>query len=129
MNGIKVLLDTNFILGMLKSTPEVLTVIASRDLLADECAYSAVTRMELLGFPGIDVAEEILIRDRLSRFAYLSITPAIEDAAIDLRRRHKVKLPDALIAATALVHGLNLLTLDADLIALLASVSGGPADE
>ena len=129
MNGIKVLLDTNFILGMLKSTPEVLAVIASRDLLADECAYSAVTRMELLGFPGIDVAEEILIRDRLSRFAYLSITPAIEDAAIDLRRRRKVKLPDALIAATALGHGLNLLTLDADLIALLASISGGPANE
>ena len=81
-----------------------------------------------MGWTGIDVAEEILIRDRLFRFAYLSITPAIEDAAIDLRRRRKVKLPDALIAATALVHGLNLLTLDADLIALLASVSGGPAD-
>ena len=129
MSGIKVLLDTNFILGMLKSMPEVLAVTASRDLLADECAYSAVTRMELLGFPGIDVAEDILIRDRLSRFAYLSITPAIEDAAIDIRRKRRVKLPDALIAATALVHGLNLLTLDAGLMALLASVSGGSADE
>lgn len=100
MSGTKVLLDTNFILGMLKSTPEVLAVIASRDLLADE----------------------------LSRFAYLSITPAIEDAAIDIRRKRRVKLPDALIAATALVHGLNLLTLDTGLMALLASVSGGPAD-
>lgn len=51
MNGIKYLLDTNFILGLLKATPEVLAVVTDRDLLASSCAYSAVTRMELLGFP------------------------------------------------------------------------------
>ena len=46
------------------------------------------------------------------------------EVAIDLRRRLRVKLPDALIAATALAHGLSMLTLDADLSALLASASG-----
>lgn len=50
MNGIKYLLDTNFILGILKSNPLLLAEASSRRLLAGECSYSAITRMELLAF-------------------------------------------------------------------------------
>ena len=116
MNGIKYLLDTNFILGLLKATPEVIAIVTNRDLLASSCAYSAVTRMELLGYPGITSDEERLIADRLSKFTYLLISSEIEDLAISLRRTRKLKLPDALIAATAIHHGLELLTLDQALL-------------
>jgi len=112
MNGVKYLLDTNFILGMLKSTPDTLAIIRARKLMASECAYSAVTRVELLGFPEITADEDALICQRLAQFTYLPITSALEDGAIRLRRSRKVKLPDALIASTALCHGLELLTLD-----------------
>jgi hypothetical protein len=122
MSGVKYLLDTNFILGMLKSTPEVLTVVGSTGVMARQCAFSAVTRMELLGYPGITPDEDALIRQRLSQFAYLAITTAVEDKAIELRRSRRVKLPDALIAATALCHGLELLTMDAGLQSVLCSV-------
>ena len=123
MSGIKYLLDTNFILGMLKATPEVLSLLGTRRFVADECAYSAVTRMELLGFEGITPDEDALIRQRLAQFTYLSISMAVEDAAIRLRRSRKVKLPDALIAATALEHGLELLTLDAGLRSVMSGAS------
>ncbi len=126
MNGIKYLLDTNFILGLLKATPEVLEMVSQRTLLASECAYSAVTRMELLGYPGITAAEERLIGDRLSKFTYRAITTEIEDLAIALRRARKVKLPDAIIAATAIHHRLELLTFD---IALLSIVQSTPSPE
>ena len=53
MNGVSVLLDTNFILGMLKSSPPVLETLALKRLTSEQCAFSAGTRMELLGFPGI----------------------------------------------------------------------------
>ena len=43
MSGIKYLLDTNFILGMLKRTPEVLEVLSAARLTSDQCAYSAIT--------------------------------------------------------------------------------------
>ena len=112
MNGIKFLLDTNFILGLLKATPEVLATVTGRDLLASSCGYSAVTRMELLGYPSITNDEEFLIADRLSKFTYLPISSEVENLAIALRRTRKLKLPDALIAATAIHHGLELLTLD-----------------
>ena len=116
MNGIKYLLDTNFILGMLKKTPEVLNIITSRSLVAHECAYSSITRMELLGFPGITKNEESLIREKLEYLTYISITPSVEDTVIQLRRTKKLKLPDAIIAATALVFQIELLTLDQQLL-------------
>ena len=55
MNGIKYLLDTKFILGILKSNPVVLADIAARQIRTAKCGYSAITRMELLGFPPGDV--------------------------------------------------------------------------
>ena len=112
MSGIKFLLDTNFILGLLKSQPAVLDEVVLRQLSISECGYSAVTRMELLGFPGICREEESLIRQKLVRLTYLPLTRAIEDVVISLRQTRKVKLPDAIIAATALCAGIELLTLD-----------------
>jgi predicted nucleic acid-binding protein len=75
MSGIKYLLDTNFVLGMLKSSPGVLEVLASKQLTSQHCAYSAITRMELLGFPGMTPAEEHLIRSTLDRVAQSCPTP------------------------------------------------------
>lgn len=62
-------MDTNFILGLLKSSPAVLSEVSERNILATECAYSAITRMELLGFPGITSAEDSL--SRLTRLLYV----------------------------------------------------------
>jgi predicted nucleic acid-binding protein len=119
MSGTEYLLDTNFILGMLKSTPAVTEVLKTNPLLANQCAYSAVTRMELLGFPGITPDEETVIRSALEKLTYLPIDHAVEDMAIQLRRSRRVKLPDALIAATALCHDLQLLSMDLGLLSVI----------
>ena len=68
--------------------------------------------MELVGFHVMTEAEETLIESRLRELSYLLIDRRIEDSAIALRSLRRIKLPDALIAATALTHGLELLTLD-----------------
>jgi len=62
-----------------------------------------------------------LIKDRLSNFNYLPITSEIEDIAIVFRRTRKMKLPDAIIAATAKHHGLELLSLDKALVTILSN--------
>jgi predicted nucleic acid-binding protein len=112
MSGNKYLLDTNFFLGILKSNPLVLAELSSRRLFAGECSYSAVTRMELLGFHSITREEESLIVQKLEHLTYLPLTRDIEDKVIELRQLRKIKLPDAIIAATALCSGIDLLTLD-----------------
>lgn len=82
MNGIDYLLDTNFILGLLQSSPDTLALINARQIESHQCAYSAITRMELLEFPGITRAEESLIQEKLAHLTYLPITSAVEDGAI-----------------------------------------------
>lgn len=115
MSGIKHLADTNIIIGLLKGWQPAVKALEGINIT--ECGYSAVTRMELLSFHGITTEEETAIHNLLERMAYLSITPAVEDAAINIRRQHRLKLPDAVIAATAKIHGLTLLTLDKALTA------------
>ena len=124
MTGNKYLLDTNFILGVLKSEPQVLAELTSRQLRVDACAYSAITRMELLGFRGITQEEVLLIKQKLDRLIYLPLTSRIEDAVIALRQTRKIKLPDAIIAATALCSGMDLLTLDRQLLSVVNSLVG-----
>ena len=123
MSGIKYLLDTNFILGLLRAQPEVLSEVAARNLFISECAFSAITRMEILGFAGLERDDESLIRQKLARMTYLPLTRAAEDVAIGLRRFRKIKLPDAIIATTAISEALTLLTMDKHLQAVIAGAS------
>jgi hypothetical protein len=123
MSGNKYLLDTNFILGILKRDPLVLAEVSSRQLHVSECSYSAITRMELLGFHSITREEESLIKQKLDRLTYLPLTEMIENVAIDLRQTRKIKLPDAIIAATALCFDSELLTLDQHLLSVVNAVA------
>jgi predicted nucleic acid-binding protein len=121
MSGNKYLLDTNFILGILKSDPIVLAQISKRQLRVGECSYSAITRMELLGFQGITREEAALISQKLDCLTYLPLTEHIANVVIDLRQARKIKLPDAIIAATALCSRIELLSLDQHLLSVVNS--------
>ncbi len=123
MNGIKYLLDTNFILGILKSSPAVLAEVSARKILAVECAYSTITKMALLGFPGITRTESGLIRNKLGYLTHIPLTTLILEAVIELRQTRKIKLPDAIIAATALCNAFELLTFDQHLAAVVHTAS------
>jgi predicted nucleic acid-binding protein len=123
MNGsVKVLLDTNVIIGLLKANPAAVALLRDHGLSLTQCAYSSITRMELLGFPGIIEAEQQTISDLLTRLMRCPVTLDVENAVITLRRNRRIKLPDAIIAATANVFNLNLLTLDKELAKMYASL-------
>ncbi len=112
MNGIKYLLDTNIIIGMYERSPAVIDLLKSKQVSINECAYSSITRMELLGFPEISGAEIKIISSLLDQMSQLTIQRTIEDKTINLKQQHRIKLPDAIILATALSHKIDLLTLD-----------------
>jgi predicted nucleic acid-binding protein len=112
MNGIKYLLDTNIVIGLLQRDLIILDILNDKQIQIGECAYSAITRMELLSFPSITRTEKEAIVFLLNRMTYLTITPAIENETISFRYTHKTKLPDSIIAATTKHHGLELVTLD-----------------
>jgi predicted nucleic acid-binding protein len=82
MNGIKYLLDTNIIIGLYQHNPAILGLLQSKQVKINECAYSSITRMELLNYPLITQSEKDAIESLLIRMAYLAITPDIENETI-----------------------------------------------
>jgi predicted nucleic acid-binding protein len=69
---------------------------------------SVISRAEVLA--GLAVSELPVVKEWLDRYPTISIDRPIADFAADLRRQHKWKLPDALQAAVARQHGLQLAT-------------------
>jgi len=73
---------------------------------SDRVHYSVVTRAEL--FAGNTATD--LISVLLAPFRELSVGRAVAERAGRLRRESGARLPDALIAATAIEHKLSLFT-------------------
>jgi hypothetical protein len=115
MNGVRFLLDTNYVIGLVKQQESVIKTVADRAIETKTCVYSFVTRIELLGFPGITSQEIDGIERILAQMQYAALTQEMEDWAIALRRKYRLKTPDAIIAATAKCLKLELLTLDQQL--------------
>ncbi len=109
MSGIKFLLNTNFILAILNEQDSVVQLMSNRAIDDADCAYSSITRIELLSFPKITYQDIDIIDSFLSRLQYIPFSLEIENAAILIRRQYKLKLPDAIIAATAKCLKLELL--------------------
>ena len=70
---------------------------------------SVITKIEVLGFNTPDEHYKLLT-SFMNDATVLDLTSNIVDVRIDIRKKHKTKLPDAIIAATAFVYGMTLIT-------------------
>lgn len=70
--------------------------------------------MELLSFSGITETEELGIKNLLSYCSKVTVSEDIKDTAISIRRKYRIKLPDAIVAASAIMNDIPLLTADKD---------------
>lgn len=117
MSG-KYLLDTCFMIGLQNRNTDGLAILKQKNVTLQECAYSVITRLELLSFPNLNATDETALNTLLGSMLCLNLSDVIQSETIKIRRRQKVKLPDAMILATAKAHSLELLTLDQKLIEL-----------
>lgn len=90
-----------------------LTADASlHDLLKESFKISVITKIEFLGW-GEFAADPMLYSQARSFIGHASIYPltdAITEQTIRLRQQFKTKTPDAIIAATALLNHLTVVT-------------------
>ena len=108
-----VLCDTNILIEIYRRN------VAIREELEkigyENIAVSDVTRAELF-YGAANKVELQMIRKDLLKIANLHINPAISEMAVELVERyclsHKTDLEDALIAATAILHRIELYTLN-----------------
>jgi len=73
---------------------------------------SVITEIEALSWVSQDKTKERLLKQFVSDATILALSPEIVTECVRLRRSRKIKTPDAIIAATALVHDLTLITSD-----------------
>jgi len=73
---------------------------------------SVITEIEALSWISSDLNKEIIVKDFIQNANILPLTSSIVKQTILIRRSKKTKTPDAIIAATAIVNDLSLITSD-----------------
>jgi predicted nucleic acid-binding protein len=103
------LIDTNAVIDYLGKRLPATCMDFMNSVIDAVPNVSVVTKIEVLGFNAPDEHYQLLI-SFIDDATVLDLTNNVVDASIDIRKRYKIKLPDAIIAATALVYGLVLIS-------------------
>ena len=121
MTESRFVLDTNAVI-FLAAKGSMIPVSLQIDLDKADLFISAITEIELFAKPGMPHDEEKRLSAFISdRILVIDLTSDVKNETIKLRRTAKLKLPDCIIAATAIVHNAVLLTADRELLRLNCS--------
>lgn len=75
---------------------------------------SVITEIEALSWINPDKSKEAIMQEFIQDADILGLSPDVVQECVRIRRSKKIKIPDAIIAATAIVHNLTLITSDSD---------------
>lgn len=108
-----ILCDTNILIEFYKGNPQIIATLQKVGL--NQIAISAITQAELY-FGALNKTELRLIKRHLSLLHIYQLDTEISAQFIALMEAyslsHKLSIPDAMIAATSLVHKVELYTLN-----------------
>ncbi|MDU9049048.1 MAG: type II toxin-antitoxin system VapC family toxin [Candidatus Electrothrix sp. Rat3] len=100
------LLDSNAIIYSIKPESDAL-----RQLIAEHNpSVSAVSYVEVLGYHQLTVSDREDFIEFFETARIISVSQAVLEQAVALRQQRKMSLGDSIIAATALLNGLTLVT-------------------
>ena len=106
MSGSNWLLDTNTIIYIAKKELDLSSFVKENDTLF----VSSISYMECLGYNFITKKEEQITTQLCDSFEHILVKEEIIKQTIKIRKLHKIKLPDAIIASTAITHKLTLVS-------------------
>ncbi len=104
--GKRFLIDSNTLIEYLAKTLPANGQLFVAGIIDEDFNISFVNKIEVLGHPsaGKEITEFINLAN------VFEVSTAVIDKTIEIRRTYKTKIPDALIAATALVYDLTLIS-------------------
>ena len=111
MNGERYLLDTNAVVALLRGDVTVVSQLTS----AEWIGISVISQIEFLAFTGLSDSDRTLFAEFLSRSHVVGLngdTTELINQIVQIRQAHRLKLPDAIIVASALAMRATLLTAD-----------------
>jgi predicted nucleic acid-binding protein len=110
MNGSdSILPDTNALIYYFNGHLKVVNALRNKILY-----IPSIVEIEILSFPKLETESELQIRALFSDpyCSQIDLIPDIKELTIQIRKVYQVKLPDAIIAASAIYLDIPLLTFD-----------------
>ncbi len=105
--GQGILVDTNTAIDYLA---DLLPVNAVEIIEGAKSNISVVTRIELLSWPNATTDDTNMLSDFITDCIVIELSEPVITKTIEVRKKYKLKLGDAVIAATALQNELKLYT-------------------
>ncbi len=104
------LLDTNIVIYYLEATLPQKAMRFVRKIVNEQPILSVINKIELLGFNAPIKEEQAFTELFVQEAKIIDLDKEIVEQTIIIRKQNRIELPDAIIAATAIVYNLTLLT-------------------
>ena len=108
------LIDNNVISSYFSGLFNEKAMIFVADIIDRIPNISVITQIEALSWVNADKRKENVVKEFIEDSNILSLSTDVVNLSIKIRRSRKIKTPDAIIAATAIIHNLTLITSDSD---------------
>ena len=102
----KYLVDTNIIIYYLDGNTDAIDFVLKHQ---HEIAISFITWIEVLSYD-FSPEEEIIVKAFLGKFKLIAMTRSIMEQSVSVRKLKRIKMPDSIIAASAIVHKMTVVT-------------------
>ena len=113
--GIKYLWDTNTVIYYLQQLfPQSAETFIDNLLKEERPIISAITEIELLCWKAATEKDLEVLNDFITECLVIELEQPIKIKTAEIRKANRIKLPDAIIAATALVYGLTIISRNID---------------
>jgi hypothetical protein len=109
MSGSNLFIDTNIAIYLLAGDETLATML-------NKCHVhlSFITELELLGYKNISAKERQKVKEFISLCSIIDLSFPIKEKSIRIGQQHNLKLPDCIIAASALHLELPFISADKD---------------
>lgn len=108
------LIDNNIISNFFSGKLSLKAMILVGDIIDLTPNISIITEIEALSWVNSDKNKENIIKEFIKDSKVFNLNAEITAKTINIRRGRKIKTPDAIIAATAIVNNFTLVTNDND---------------
>ena len=114
MSGNSALLDTNGIIYLLQKGSSIEHILKKYNWIG----VSIISKIEFLSYPNLSEADLLIFNKFLNRVELVELNDNKENNIIEtiilLRKKYRIKLPDSIIAASAITNNATLVTADKD---------------
>lgn len=107
MNGTKVFIDTNICIYLLNGDGDLSELLDQQSIF-----ISVITEIELFSAKSLTEQEVKIIKEFVESVNVIDISALVKSKTIEVRKSSKLKLPDSIIAASALANNLPFISSD-----------------